>query len=108
MAIISEIMSRIGIACNYSRIESYDENRKNITIMLRCYMSKEAMESGATWIHFRTFTIPKYSEGYLNQTGMNHLKYCYIKLCEAYGFTGDEDISQWVTNPILPEEEIQE
>lgn len=109
MAIISNIQTEYGLQATYSKITAYHESFDSVTVTLSSYLSAEDRQAGRKPISVRTYSVPKDSDGFINQEGMNHIKYAYIQLIRAYGFVGDEDITQYlVQNPEILNDEANQ
>ncbi len=109
MAIISNIQTDYGLQATYSKITAYHESFDSVTVTLSSYLSAEDRQAGRKPISVRTYSVPKDSDGFINQEGMNHIRYAYIKLIQAYGFEGDEDITQYlVQNPEILNDEANQ
>jgi hypothetical protein len=108
MAIISTVKTDFGIDCHYSIISAYREDKEFIFVSLSSYVDEEARNGKMTDLECtdyavalsnapvqplktQLYQIPKYPHlDIINIEGFNHIKYAYIKLCESYGFEGDE------------------
>ncbi len=109
MAIISNIQTEYGLQASYSKITAYHECFNSVTVTLSSYISEEDRQSGRKPISVKSYSVPKDSDGFINQEGMNHIRYAYIKLIQAYGFEGDEDISQYLLQiPEIQNDEINQ
>ena len=108
MAIISNIQTDYGLQAGYSKITAYHESFDSVTVTLSSYLSAEDRQAGRKPISVRTYSVAKDSNGFINQEGMNHIKYAYIQLIQAYGFEGDEDVSEWITPEVIIETGVSE
>jgi len=105
MAIISNIQTEYGLQATYSKITAYHESFDSVTVTLSSYLSAEDRQAGRKPISVRSYSVSKDTEGFINQEGMNHIRYAYIKLIQAYGFEGDEDVSAYITEEADHQEE---
>lgn len=101
MAIISKIKTDVGVVAEYSKISNYSENQHSINIVMDCYLNRDCRLELKDAVKRLRFTVPKYPEGLIDTEGMNHLKYSYMHIMQAYGYEGDEDV---ITDPSVDNE----